>query len=83
MLAGTHSLGVRAPRHTPQGCLVSEISGCHSLAHPTEPSGPADAFRIVCRFASMIGTREHAEFMWRMTKDDNQHSKITQEPVMG
>ena len=31
----------------------------------------------------MIGTREHAEFMWRMTKDDFQHSRITQEPVMG
>ncbi|KAL4429800.1 hypothetical protein ABPG77_010917 [Micractinium sp. CCAP 211/92] len=30
------------------------------------------------QFARLIGTREHAEFMWRITKDEAQHSTITQ-----
>ncbi|KAL4437341.1 hypothetical protein ABPG75_004480 [Micractinium tetrahymenae] len=34
------------------------------------------------QFARLIGTREHAEFMWRITKDDTQHSTITQEDIM-
>ena len=31
----------------------------------------------------MIGTREHAEYLWRITKDHNQHSHIAQEPLLG
>lgn len=34
------------------------------------------------QFARLIGTREHAEFMWRITKDEAQHSTITQEDIM-
>ncbi len=34
------------------------------------------------RFAQIIGTREHAESLWRVTKDDNQHSKLSREPIM-
>ena len=30
----------------------------------------------------MIGTREHAEYLWRITKDQNQHSHIAQEPLL-
>lgn len=30
------------------------------------------------QFARLIGTREHAEFMWRITKDEAQKSMITQ-----
>ncbi|PSC68536.1 DNA repair RAD50 [Micractinium conductrix] len=33
-------------------------------------------------FARLIGTREHAEFMWRITKDEAQHSTVTQEDIM-
>lgn len=33
-------------------------------------------------FARHIGTREHAEFMWRITKDETQHSTVTQEDIM-
>ena len=35
-----------------------------------------------CRFAHMIGTREHADHLWRITKDDNQHSHIAQEDLL-
>ena len=42
-----------------------------------------DEERNVCgRFAHMIGTREHTEFMWRITKDQDQHSHIAQEPLL-
>lgn len=34
-------------------------------------------------FASLIGTREHADHMWRITKNENQHSHITQEDIAG
>lgn len=34
------------------------------------------------RFAHMIGTREHADHLWRITKDDNQHSHIAQEDLL-
>lgn len=33
------------------------------------------------RFAQLIGTREHAEFMWRVTKDEAQHTHIAQELI--
>lgn len=35
-----------------------------------------------CRFAHMIGTREHADHLWRITKDDNQHSHVAQEDLL-
>jgi hypothetical protein len=28
------------------------------------------------------GTRQHAEYLWRITKDDNQRSLITQEEIL-
>lgn len=34
------------------------------------------------QFARLIGTREHAEFMWRITKDEAQRSTITQEDIL-
>lgn len=34
------------------------------------------------RFAHMIGTREHADHLWRITKDVNQHSHISQEDLL-
>jgi DNA repair protein RAD50 len=34
-------------------------------------------------FASLIGTREHADHMWRITKDENQHTHIAQEDIAG
>lgn len=33
------------------------------------------------RFAASIGTREHADFMWRITKDEAQHSNVSQEEI--
>eukprot|EP00879_Flechtneria_rotunda_P018584 GHRR01019500.1.p1 GENE.GHRR01019500.1~~GHRR01019500.1.p1 ORF type:complete len:279 (+),score=89.57 GHRR01019500.1:83-919(+) len=33
-------------------------------------------------FAHMIGTRQHAEYLWRITKDDQQHSHIAQEEIL-
>jgi DNA repair protein RAD50 len=33
-------------------------------------------------FARAIGTREHAEYMWRITKDDSQHSTLHQEEIL-
>ena len=33
-------------------------------------------------FARRIGTREHAEYMWRITKDDSQHSTLTKEDIL-
>jgi len=35
------------------------------------------------RFATLIGTREHAEHRWRITKDENQNSHIEQENIVG
>jgi DNA repair protein RAD50 len=32
-------------------------------------------------FAKHIGTRQHAEFMWRIVKDDNQHSTVMKEDI--
>ncbi|KAL4529745.1 hypothetical protein Ndes2526A_g04508 [Nannochloris sp. 'desiccata'] len=32
-------------------------------------------------FAKHIGTREHAEFMWRIVKDENQHSTVMKEDI--
>ena len=34
------------------------------------------------RFAQMIGTRVHAEYMWRVTKDAHQHSLISRENIL-
>ena len=34
------------------------------------------------RFATMLGTREYAEHMTRVTKNSDQHSVLTREPVM-
>ena len=42
------------------------------LTPPAPPPPPPP------QFARLIGTREHAEFMWRITKDEQQHSTITQ-----
>lgn len=58
-------------KHTSAGrtlprCLRKDPSACRSLL-PTSP-----------QFARLIGTRDHAEFMWRITKDEAQHSTITQ-----
>ncbi|WIA21889.1 hypothetical protein OEZ85_004263 [Tetradesmus obliquus] len=33
-------------------------------------------------FAHLIGTRTHAEWLWRITKDDNQRSHIAQEEIL-
>jgi len=30
----------------------------------------------------MIGKREHAEYMWRVTKDTHQHSHIARETIV-
>lgn len=32
-------------------------------------------------FAHLIGTREQAEFLWRITKNENGHTKISQEMI--
>ena len=34
-------------------------------------------------FAKNIGTREHADYMWRIIKDENQHSTVLKEDIMG
>ena len=34
------------------------------------------------RFAELIGKREHAEYMYRITKDENQHSHIEKEEML-
>jgi DNA repair protein RAD50 len=33
------------------------------------------------RFAHQLGQREHAEYYWRVTKDDKQHSYIEREAI--
>ena len=33
-------------------------------------------------FARQIGTRQHAEYLWRITKDEQQHSLIAQEEIV-
>jgi DNA repair protein RAD50 len=33
-------------------------------------------------FAAQIGTRQHAEHLWRITKDEQQHSHIAQEEIV-
>lgn len=42
-----------------------------------------DNLHPVGSFASLIGTREHADHMWRVTKDENQHTHIAQEDIAG
>lgn len=32
-------------------------------------------------FAGLIGTRQHADFLWRVTKDEGQHSHVAQEDI--
>lgn len=32
-------------------------------------------------FARRLGSREYTEHLWRITKDENQHSRITREPI--
>ncbi len=32
-------------------------------------------------FARRLGSREYIEHLWRITKDENQHSRITREPI--
>jgi DNA repair protein RAD50 len=32
-------------------------------------------------FARGIGTREHAEFLWRITKDEAQHTHLEREEI--
>jgi DNA repair protein RAD50 len=32
-------------------------------------------------FAQVLGQREHADYYWRITKDDNQHSHIECENI--
>lgn len=34
------------------------------------------------QFARLIGTREHAEHLWRITKDEAQRSLVTQEDIV-
>ena len=34
-------------------------------------------------FAHLIGTRENAEHLWRVTKDESQHSNVQREDIMG
>ncbi|KAJ9527263.1 hypothetical protein QJQ45_025527 [Haematococcus lacustris] len=34
-------------------------------------------------FAHQIGTREHADYLWRVTKDDAQHSHLEREEIDG
>lgn len=41
-----------------------------------------DSCAVPCRFAQLIGTRGHAEYRFRITKDDQQHSLITKEPIL-
>lgn len=46
-----------------------------------------DNFQLVVithdeHFAHLIGTRQHAEYLWRITKDDNQRSHIAQEEIV-
>lgn len=33
------------------------------------------------RFAHMIGTREHAEFLWRVTKNEQQNTHVAMEEI--
>ncbi len=53
---------------------------CWPAGPITPPSRLAAHTAAACwvQFARLIGTREHAEFMWRITKDEAQRSTITQ-----
>ena len=33
------------------------------------------------KFAHLIGTRDNTDYMWRITKDEDQHTKISCETV--
>jgi hypothetical protein len=49
---------------------------------PTHPHTSIQPRPCAPQFARLIGTREHAEYMWRITKDERQHSHIAQEDIM-
>lgn len=78
-----------------QGCAVDSLKSSSTGAAPRWHVLVQDTSKLSCaqqctasqsclrRFASLIGTRESAEHMWRITKDENQHSKVTKEPVFG
>ena len=58
-------------RPSPAGLLsLSPLSPARTSSTPYLPAP--------VQFARLIGTREHAEFMWRITKDEAQRSTITQ-----
>lgn len=45
-----------------------------------------DSFQLVVithdeEFARRLGSREYIEYLWRVTKDENQHSRIHREPI--
>lgn len=62
-----------------QACLVS-VSCQDNTVRRGCLADDCQQFR---RFAHLIGTREHTEYLWRITKDQDQHSHVAQEPLMG
>lgn len=45
-----------------------------------------DSFQLIVithdeEFARRLGSREYIEYLWRVTKDENQHSRIHREPI--
>ena len=63
--------GVTQPLNLKCDILVSKFAAfqwvnlCHYTMH----------------FAQLLGQREHADYYWRITKDDNQHSHIECENI--
>ena len=68
-------------------CCQPRLRRCTALllllqALAAQPSlRPASALRRP-QFARLIGTREHAEHLWRITKDEAQRSLVTQEDIV-
>jgi DNA repair protein RAD50 len=78
--------------YIPAACSAAATENSASLADALQAVMAArreqDNFQLIVithdeNFAHMIGTRQHAEFLWRITKDDNQRSHIAQEEILG
>lgn len=89
---GCSSVGVELPCPRERGAAVEGgevfVAGVlcaleheeHSMSH--NAFAPPQHPPPVLQFARLIGTREHAEHMWRITKDENQRSLVTEEDIL-
>jgi len=82
----THSLRPRGSTHTTTQTLTDCLPRRRSLVDIMHSRRDQENFQLIVithdmHFAQVLGQREHADYYWRITKDDNQHSHIECENI--